>query len=231
MVAQSSDGQSGCPIGIHSRVDKTSAFAELTFDAIARAADIKLSVYSDQAHDRHFILGEGSRLVGTYDGGTAQRLHGRQTPNDTPPADHALHTYSQGDSDHGRQAFRYSRYGQADSREEHLIHRQALDDSGGKDQSDQSQTHTDQYFAQVLQSDLQRCGTFVCVLDETGDLSDLGVHARGHNDTPTTTPDSRGAHEKDILTVTGTFGSPPDPRRAFRYGQRFSGEWAFIGSQ
>ena len=76
------------------------------FGRIAGAADSQRVGGGEDMSHRHFVAGEGARLVGADDGGGTERLYGGQLPDDRLSRGHALHADRERDRNHGGQPFR-----------------------------------------------------------------------------------------------------------------------------
>jgi len=142
-----------------------------------------------QTPHRHFVLSEGSCLVGTDDRRAAECLDSRKLADDDPAPDHALDSESQEHGDHGGQTFRDGGHRKADARQEHLVDGFAPEHSGPDHYSGDGETGQDQVPPELLHTPLQGGRRISGFADEAGYLTEFGLHARGRDEAAAPTAD------------------------------------------
>lgn len=98
----------------------TAVLLHRTLCLIAAARDVQRASRHPDALYCHFVLCDGSRLIGADDARAAQRLHGVQLANDRAAPQNAVDAERQRDGDDGGQALGNGGHGERDTREKHL---------------------------------------------------------------------------------------------------------------
>ncbi len=177
---------------------------------VAGAGDLVLAVEGPQALHEHAALRESARLVGADDRDGTERLDRGQPANERVVADHALRPEGEPDRHHGRQRLGDGRHGEAHGGEEHqlgvLATRHAGHEHHDADGDGGHRQPAPEHGEPLLQ---RRMGRLV-LLEQTGDLAERRLHARGDHDAARPAVHDRGALEHHVAPVTdhltGVFG-------------------------
>ena len=171
--------------------------------------DLRTVVRRLQDHDDHLVAGQGPGLVGADGGDGPERLDGVQVADQGVPSEHALRAQRQGDGDDRRQALRDRRDRQAHGGEDEQVEGFALQGSercdDGDDDADEHGEPPHEGVEPLLEGGPPGRGA----LQQPGDPSELGAHARG-GDEQCASPGG------DARAGVG-HGRPLGQRRADRY--------------
>ena len=198
VVAEDPDDQGLDQVGVDARVDDFRSLAELAEGVVARARHLEGVARGPDGQDGHLVFGQGARLVRADDRGAAQGLDRGQLADEDMAPDHALDAQGQGDGHDGGEPFGNGRHGQADRGQEHVEDLAAPEDLQAEDDGDEDEAEVDEELAELLELPLQGRRFFLDVLDETGDPSELGLHARFDDEGPGFTRDDDRARVEDI---------------------------------
>jgi len=157
------------------------------------------------------ILGQRAGLVGEDQIRGAEGLHRRQPLDDGIAPGHVLHAARERQRGDDRQALRYGGDGERNGRLQH--HQQVLagDEPGRGDDDGDGERQPDPPPAQRIEALLQRCRALLGLLDQAGDMPELGVHAGRDDQTGAGALGDRGAlvghvgplAERQIVLVQG----------------------------
>ena len=138
-----------------------------------------------EAAHGHAVLGHGPGLVGADYRRRAERLHGREPPDERPRAREAPEAGGERHRRDGRQALRDRGDGEGDRRLEHEADRLAAEDSRQADDAARPEREADQPTAEPLDLPLERGGPLSGEGDQLADPAQLRRQAgRGHDRHP-----------------------------------------------
>lgn len=185
---------------------------------------------SPQSNDRHVARGERPRLVGTDDGGRAQRLDTGQTAHEGFSVRHPPYANSQGNGRHCGQRFGHCRDGKCDPRLNDQPERCAVDCAQRRHERRDGEGDPNKAATELIQPPFQRRPLFPHAAHKRADSSELGVLAGGRDeDTRRTGNDGRA-----LVGHVGPLGERSvlwHWFEGFRWRQRLTGESGLVGAQ
>ena len=150
---------------------------------------------------RHFILGQGTGLIGAYHAHRPQRLYGRKLPDNRMYLYHFGDTQGQTDGNYCGKPLGHRRHCQGYGGNQHFNQIPFLEQRYHKEGRTQKQRQKAQYFSQFSQPLLQRRELFMAFINKGCDFSDLRIHTCGsHNPFPSAIGHN-GGHESHIIPI------------------------------
>ena len=152
--------------------------------------------------DVHFPFREGPGLVRADHGGGAQGLDRGKFPNQGPAPDHSLEAQCEADRHDRGESLRDRRDRQPDRRQEQEFDvARVPDDADREDDPRRKQDRDTDLPSEAVQLPLERRLLFRLLLDESGNLPELGRHAGLDDDGLAAPSVDRGPHEHHVLAV------------------------------
>ena len=187
-------------------------------------------------HHRHFVLGQGTGLVGADDLGAAQRLHCGEPPDHGVPLAHVGDADAQHHRHHRGQPLGYRRH-----RQRYRHHKGAQDGGQGivshyhqvenKDEHADGHHQLGQRGTQLGQLPLQRRLILFRLGQHAGDLAHLRVHAGGGDDGAAAAVDHGAAHVAHVFPVAQRHVLPCQQLRRLGGGHALAGESGLLDLQ
>ena len=155
----------------------------------------------------HFVLREGTGLIGADDLCTSERFNRRQLAYDRVAARHIGNAYRKHDGNDRGKSLGYRRNGKADSHHEGVEYRLArevgvhADKVDGKYHRADAEHEEAQDLAELIELELERCLLILCLRERVGYLAHLGLHTSGNDHGFAASVNSRRAHIDHVLAV------------------------------
>ena len=156
--------------------------------------------------DRHFTLGEGSRLVGADDVRRPQRLDGDQSFDEGVALGHPPNRDGQRDRQGGRESFGYECDHDAQGEDEGGGGGVAAEDPHGEQRGAGPDGHEGDASGHVVDLALQRARLAADLGGETVDATELGIEAGGEDGRLAGPVGDRGPHKDAIARFEGFAG-------------------------
>ena len=208
VVRPVSDGQCSLKLVAERPIDGAAALPRyFALGRVARSTERHTPAGGDDGAHGHLVLRQRAGLVGGDDARRAERLDGGQVADDRVSPSHALHADRQHGGDDGRQSLGDGGDGEGHAENQDMNDRRQpahiLDENQCRDHDD-GDDHDDnaEHLACTVELALERRRLVAGFLQQTGDVTDLGIHAgRGHDRLPSTIGRRRAA-EDHVAAVT-----------------------------
>ena len=163
-------------------------------------------ILSEEVYHGHFVLGQGSCLVGADDLSAAQGFHSGQPADDGIAFRHVGHADGKNHGDYGGKAFRDGRYGEGNGDHEGVkgegeVKASGPDDLDGENHHADGQHDPGQDAGKLAEFSLQGRLALLRLFQRVGNFSHFRLHSGGSDHSASTTINHGASHVDHIFPV------------------------------